>query len=95
MYILRPRGYRPQGGNFRLAVDEALTQQVCFREIPMWEISPEPWWDAVPGLMALTPLCRQESEPQESLVHAAGAIARQTPDAIQRADLLTTLAIFW
>src|SRR5438132_5523669 len=33
VYILRPRGYRPQGGNFRLAFDGAATQQVWFREI--------------------------------------------------------------
>jgi len=44
--------------------------------------------------MALSPLCRQQSAPQEVVTHAAQAIAARTPDAIQRADLLTTLAIF-
>ena len=94
VYILRPRGYRPQGGQFRLAVESEPTQQVWFREICLWEQEPQPWWDQVPGLMALSPLCRQQRPPQDVLAHAAQTIAAQTPDAIQRADLLTTLAIF-
>jgi hypothetical protein len=32
---------------------------------------PQPWWDRVPGLMALSPLCRQQRTPQEALAHAA------------------------
>src|SRR5438270_13973120 len=94
VYILQPRGYRPQGGHFRLAVDDEATQQVWFREICLWQQEPEPWWDQVPGLMALSPLCRQQRPPHEVLTHAAQAIAAQSPDSIQRADLLTTLAIF-
>src|SRR5438477_10207686 len=27
VYVLRPRGYRPQSGNFRLAVEDESTQQ--------------------------------------------------------------------
>ncbi len=94
VYILRPRGYRPQGGKFRLAVDDEPTQQVWFREICLWQQDPQPWWDQAPGLMALSPLCRQQRPPHEVLAHAAQAIAVQTADSIQRADLLTTLAIF-
>jgi hypothetical protein len=33
VYILLPRGYRPQQGQFRLAVGDEATQQVWFREI--------------------------------------------------------------
>jgi len=44
--------------------------------------------------MELAPLCRQQRPPHEVLTHAAEAIAAQSPDSIQRADLLTTLAIF-
>jgi hypothetical protein len=94
IYILSPRGYRPQGGQFRLAVEGDPTQQIWFREICLWQQQPEPWWDEVPGLMALSPLCRQQRPPREVLTHAAEAIATRTPDAIQRSDLLTTLAIF-
>jgi len=94
VYILRPRRYRPQGGQFRLAVEEKATQQVWFREICLWQQEPQPWWDPVPGLMALSPLCRPQRPPHEVLTHAAQAIAAQSPDSIQRADLLTTLAIF-
>src|SRR6516225_43242 len=65
VYILRPRGYRPQGGQFRLAVEEGPTQHVWFREVCLWQMEPQPWWDAVPGLMALSPLCRQERPPDE------------------------------
>jgi hypothetical protein len=94
VYVLRQRGYRPQGGNFHLGVDVESTQQVWFHEICMWEQQPEPWWDQVPGLMALSPLCRQQRTPHDAVKHAAANISAQTPDAIQRADLLTTLAIF-
>jgi len=94
IYILRPRRYRPQGGHFRLAVEEQATQQVWFREFCLWQHEPQPWWDQVPGLMALSPLCRQQRSPTAVLTHAAQAIGAQTPDSIQRADLLTTLAIF-
>jgi hypothetical protein len=94
VFILHPRGYRPQGGQFRLAIEEQPTQQVWFREICLWQQDPQPCWDQAPGLMALSPLCRQQRSPHEVVTHAAQAIAAQSPDAIQRADMLTTLAIF-
>jgi hypothetical protein len=94
VYILSPRGYRTQGGQFRLAVEDDPTQQIWFREVCLWQQQPKPWWDEVPGLMALSPLCRQDRSSRDMLAHAAEAIAAHTPDAIQRADLLTTLAIF-
>ena len=64
VYILRPRGYRPQEGQFRLSVGDETTQHVFFREICLWQHEPQPWWDQVPGLMALSPLCRQERSPR-------------------------------
>jgi predicted transposase YdaD len=95
VYILRPRGYRPQGGQFRLAVEEQEpTQQVWFREVCLWQLQPQPWWEEVPGLMALSPLCQQERAPLDILGKATQAITAHTPDTVQRADLLTTLAIF-
>jgi len=94
VYILRRRGYRPQRGHFRLAVDNKTTQHIFFREICLWKQQPQPWWDQAPGLMALSPLCRQRRAPHEVLAHAVDAITAKTPDVIQRADLLTTLAIF-
>jgi hypothetical protein len=94
VYVLRPRGYRPQGGQFRLAVEEGPTQQVWFREICLWQVEPQPWWDEVPGLMALAPLCRQERPPDDVVGHAAEAITAHTPDTVQRGDLLATLAVF-
>jgi hypothetical protein len=94
VYILRPRGYRRQDGQFRLAVAEGPTQQVWFREVCLWQLEPQPWWDEAPGLMALSPLCRQQRSPHEVVGHAAEAIAAGTADSVQRADLLTTLGIF-
>jgi hypothetical protein len=94
LYILRPRGYRRQGGNLRLAVGGQPTQQVWFQEVPVWEVQPQRWWEAVPGLMALYPLCRHSQPAHGAQTHAAGAIVAGEADTIVRADLLTTLAIF-
>lgn len=94
VYILRPRGYRPQGGQFRLGTDKGPTQQVWFREVCLWQVEPQPWWENVPGLMALSPLCRQEQSPHHVVGSAAEAIAARTADTVQRADLLATLAVF-
>jgi hypothetical protein len=94
VYILRPRGYRPQGGQFRLATDDGPTQHIWFREVCLWQLEPQPWWDDAPGLMALSPLCRQTRSPNDVLGQAAEAITARVMDTVQRADLLTTLAIF-
>src|SRR5437660_11241641 len=50
VYILRPRGYRPQAGQFQLATDEGPTQQVWFSEVCLWQVEPQAWWDEAPGL---------------------------------------------
>jgi hypothetical protein len=94
VYILRPRAYRAQGGQFRLATPEGPTQQVWFREVFFWQVQPEPWWDEVPGLMALSPLCRRQGTLGDVVGRAVQAITAHTPDTLQRADLLTTLGIF-
>jgi hypothetical protein len=92
--FLRPQRYRPSGGTFRLAACAGPTQQVWFHEICLWEEDPEPWWEAVPGLMALYPLCRHQRTPVEAVAHASDAISRRETNLIARADLLTTLGIF-
>ena len=90
-----PQGYREQGGTFRLeTAPDDPTQQVWFREIPLWKETPEEWWEYYPGLMALFPLCKHGMEPPDAVAHAATAIKHQEMDAARRADLLTTLAIF-
>jgi hypothetical protein len=94
VYILRPRGHRPQGGHFRLAVEEGPTQQVWFRDVCLWRLEPKLWWKQIPGLMALSPLCRRAQPAVEVVAHAADAITAHTPDTVQRADLLATLAVF-
>ena len=37
VYILRPRGYRPQGGQFQLAVKDKTTQYLRLHEVSLWE----------------------------------------------------------
>src|SRR5262249_34170010 len=55
VFVLLPRGFRSQGGPWRLEAAGAPTQQLWFREVPLWELEPEEWWERVPGLMALYP----------------------------------------
>jgi hypothetical protein len=94
VFILRPRRYHPQQGRFELNVSGETTKYLRLREVLLWEVTPQPWWVQVPGLMALYPLCRHGQAPREAVTYAAGAIQTATPDTIRRADLLTTLAIF-
>jgi hypothetical protein len=94
VYILRPRGYKPQQGRFQLDVEGETSQFLRLREICLWQLEPQPWWEEAPGLMALYPLCRHGRSPNQAIAHAAGPIMAATADTIARADLLTTLAIF-
>jgi hypothetical protein len=94
IFILQPSGYVPQNGMMRLKIGGDPTQQVWFREKPLWEISPESWWEDEPGLMALYPLCRHGEQPKESILHAATKIEEKEADAAVRGDLLTSLGIF-
>jgi hypothetical protein len=94
MFVLLPRGYRPQKGKFRLEVAGAPTQQIWFREVCLWHQRPEAWWDEMPGLMPLYPLCRHRQPRRDAVAHAARTITDHMSDTIIRADLLTTLYIF-
>ena len=94
IYILLPRGYRPQAGTFQLARSSGPRQQVWFQEICLWRLEPEAWWEEAPGLMALYPLCRHGRPHREALEYPAQVIRQAVADSIVRADLLTTLGIF-
>jgi hypothetical protein len=94
VFYLRPDGYRPMNGTFRLEALGGSTQQVWVREVRFWEEEPDASWEEAPGLMALYPLCRHGKTPRQAVVHAAAAIARAPGSARQRADLLTVLGIF-
>lgn len=94
VFVLRPKGYRNQNGTMRLSALGQPTQQVWFRDVCLWEIEPEDWWDEEPGLMAIYPLCRHQKSGQESIQHSAGQIEAHERDSAKRADLLTTLGIF-
>lgn len=94
VFILLPRGYRAQNGQFRLQVAGAPTQQVWFREVCLWLQEPQAWWEEAPGLMPLYPLCRHSQSAKHAVVHAARTITERVSDRIARADLLTTLYLF-
>jgi hypothetical protein len=110
IFYLRPDGYRPLRGAFRLEALGGPTQQVWPREVRLWEEVPDASWEQVPGLMALYPLCRHAQTPRQAVAHAAAAIERASASARQRAaargsarqraaargsaDLLTVLGIF-
>jgi hypothetical protein len=93
-FILRRRGFQSSEGQFRLEAAGGPTQQLWFREVCLWRLEPESWWETVPGLMALYPLCRHESPPVEAIRHAAAAIERGAADAPALADDLALLSIF-
>lgn len=94
VYVLLPRGYRPQQGAMRLAALGAPTQHIWFQEICLWQVQPEAWWETAPGMLPIYPLCRHRRAPQEALTYAAGLITEQVVDRSVRADLLTTLGLF-
>jgi hypothetical protein len=94
IFILMPKGYRPQAGTFRLEAVNEPTQQIWFREVCLWQQPPEPWWEQVPGLMPLYPLCKHGTSVLDAVQHAATAIRHHEMDHSKRTDLLTILAVF-
>lgn len=94
VFILRPKGYRSQNGTFRLEINGRVVQQIWFHEVPLWETVPEPWWDQVPALMGIYPLCAHGQSPQKAVGHAARVIDEQVKDPPRRSDFLTTLNVF-
>jgi len=93
-FILLPHRFRSQGGQFRLEAAGSVTQQLRFREVCLWELEPQSWWERVPGLMALYPLCRHRRTPPEAIRYAEDAIEQGTADETRLADNLALLSIF-
>jgi hypothetical protein len=94
VFILRRRGYRSQGGRLELQVNGVTTQSLQFREVPLWEVTPQPWWEDAPTLMALYPLCRHDQRPRAAVVHATQVIERRITGDLERADALSLLDMF-
>jgi hypothetical protein len=94
VFILTEEGYHDQGGTFRAEVEGEATQQIWFREVCLWRERPEPWWEQVPGLMAMLPLCAHGRPPEEAVTFAAQRITAQVTDPATRGDLLTSLGFF-
>ena len=92
--VLQPKGYKPQNGRIQLEANGAIRQFVRLEEVLLWEVTPEPWWDDEPGLMALYPLCHHGEDPEAAIRHAAVAIERNASDVLERRDFLSFLSIF-
>ncbi|MCI0456604.1 MAG: hypothetical protein L0Z62_06445 [Gemmataceae bacterium] len=92
--ILLPRGYRSQRGQVCLEVAGTPTQLLRIHEVPLWQTDPQAWWEDVPGLMALYPLCRHGRQPEEAIRHAASAIERRLTVASERNEAMTVLGVF-
>jgi hypothetical protein len=60
----------------------------------LWEVEPEDWWESVPGLMALYPLCRHHQSPGEAIRYSARVIERLPMPAGQQSGWLDLLGIF-
>src|SRR5207248_3469923 len=93
-FVFRRRGFRSAGGQLRLEAVGGPTQQLWFREVCLWEVEPEDWWENVPGLMALDPLCRHGRTPGDAVRHAAEVIERTVTGAGERDDQLYFLGVF-
>jgi hypothetical protein len=94
VFVLTPERYREQHGTFRLEVAGEPTQQVWYRENCLRRERPEPWWETVPGLMALYPLTAHDRPPADAIQYATQTIATRVTETSARADLLTALGIF-
>jgi hypothetical protein len=94
LFILTRAGYQDQHGTFRLAIGDEATQQIWFREICLWNERPEEWWEQVPGLMALLPLCDHGRGEEEAVTFAAERITAQVSETVERANLLASLGFF-
>ncbi len=94
VFVLTPDGYHEHHGTFQLRSRGHTTQQVWFHEICLWRERPEAWWEQVPGLMALLPLCDHGFAEEAVVKHAARAITATVPDTVVRANLLVSLSCF-
>ena len=92
--IFQPKSYTRQNGRIQLEAAGAVTQFVRLREVPLWEITPEPWWDTEPGLMALYPLCHHGEDPEAAIRHAASAIEKTEVEQSVREDYLAFLGFY-
>jgi hypothetical protein len=92
--VLQRRGYNFPEGELRLEAAGGPTQQLWFREVLLWELVPEAWWENEPGLMALYPLTHHRRQPREAVRHAAQAIEQQLTGTVERANGLFLLNIF-
>jgi hypothetical protein len=93
-FIFQRRGFRSVNGQLQLEVGGRPTQHLWFQEVPLWQQVPEAWWESVPGLMTLYPLCQHQRRPRDAITHAAGQIEAHTAEGPDRADFLAFLSVF-
>jgi hypothetical protein len=93
VFILTPERYREQGGTVQLKIGGRWTQQVRFDLICMWRQQPQPWWEQVPGLMAMLPLTAHGRPEEDAVTYAARSITATVTDTVIRGNLLATLEV--
>jgi hypothetical protein len=92
--VLRRQGFRSRDGQLRLEAAGGPTQQLWFKELCLWKLKPEAWWEDEPGLMALYPLCEHGRRPRDAITYAAGVIEAKVTGEVERAERLALLSIF-
>jgi hypothetical protein len=92
--VLRQQGFRSVHGNLRLEAGGEPTQELWFKEVCLWRITPQSWWEDELGLMALYPLCQHGQQPREAITHAMEVIERKVTGPVERANALALLDIF-
>ena len=95
VFVLTPEGYRAQNGTFQLTARDRPTQQIWFEEICLWREQPQPWWEAVPGLMAMLPLSDHHQPREEAIKYATQAIAGRVTDTAAPSNLLAAARHLW
>jgi hypothetical protein len=93
-FVFLRRGFRSPGGQLRLEALSQPTQPLWFREVCLGELQPEAWWERVPGLMVLYPLCRHRRSPREAIRHSAAASERLALSSSEQEKWLSWLHIF-
>jgi hypothetical protein len=92
--VLRRQRFRSVQGQLRLQVAGNPTQHLWFKEVCLWTLKPEPWWENEPGLMALYPLCEHGRRPHDAITYAANVIESRVTGEVELGDALYHLHVF-
>jgi hypothetical protein len=92
--VLRRQRFRSVKGQLRLEVAGNPTQHLWFKEVCLWTLKPEPWWENEPGSRALYPLCEHGRRPRDAITYAANVIETRVTGEVELSERLALLSIF-